>query len=118
MTLGAVVLRGTSLGDARRLARLQRLVEQLAAHAEASLPRALPTWAALKAAYRFFANPAITPAAVTATALPTCQARMAQAGTPLLLQDTTTIKLPHPATRDLGPVASGQSQGFLLHSAL
>jgi len=118
MTVAAPVLSGTSLGDARRLRRLRTLVQALAGQVEASLPRALPGWAPLKAAYRFFANPAITPDAVVGAARPDCLARMVAAGTVLLLQDTTTISLKHPATRELGPVGDGQGQGFFVHTAL
>lgn len=118
MAIAVPVLSGKSLGHARRLARLCAVVSGLAAHVEASLPRALPDWAALKAAYRFFANPAVTPDAIIATARPDCLARMVSAGTVLLLQDTTTISIAHPATRELGPVGTGEGQGFLVHSAL
>jgi len=118
MSVAAPVLSGRSLGDQRRLARLRQLVTRLASAVAASLPQANPRWSLLKAAYRFFANHAVTPEAILAAARPDCVARMVAAGTVLLIQDTTTISIRHPATADLGPVGNGKGQGFLLHSVL
>ncbi len=118
MSVAAPALSGRSLGDQRRLARLRQLVTRLASTVAASLPQANPHWPLLKAAYRFFSNRAVTPDAILAAARPDCVARMAVAGTVLLIQDTTTISIRHPATTDLGPVGNGKGQGFLVHSVL
>ena len=119
MTSWAQELRGPALGDRRRLGRLRRLVIALAAHAEARLGEALVSWAALKAAYRFFSNRAITAEAILATALPACQARCAAEATVLLVQDTTVLDYSaHPTTARLGHIGRGKQQGLLVHSAL
>jgi hypothetical protein len=119
MTSWAEELRGRSLGDARRLVRLRRLVVALTAHAEARLGEALGSWAALKAAYRFFSNRAITAEAILATALPACQERCGRAETVLILQDTTAVEYTaHPLTAGLGHIGRGKQQGLLVHTAL
>lgn len=119
MTSWAQELRGRSLGDARRLGRLRRLVIALAAHAEARLGEALEGWAALKGAYRFFSTRAITPDGILATALPACQARCAAAGTVLIVQDTTALDYStHPLTAGLGHIGRGTHHGLLVHTAL
>ena len=47
-------LRGLDLGDARREARLLKVVSDLAARAGQSVPSACGDWAATKACYRLF----------------------------------------------------------------
>ena len=52
-----------SLGDARLTARALRLASDLAAHPDLSLASLYEgDWASLKAGYRFFDNPKVTPA--------------------------------------------------------
>ncbi len=119
--VGAVlVLQGRSLGDRRRLQRLRALVTALVGGLEQSLPQALAAPAALKAAYRFFASRAVTPAGILATARHDVLARCADAAPLLLLQDTTTISIPRAGVTDLGPVGSRAhaGQGFLVHTVL
>lgn len=116
-----VATAGRLLGDRRRGARLAQLVEALAASCAAHLPAALAGWRGLKAAYRFFANPAVTPAAIVASARPGLLARLAGQTTVLLLQDTTTLDCTaHPATRGVGPIGTRRQGhwGLLLHSCL
>jgi Transposase DNA-binding/Transposase Tn5 dimerisation domain len=116
-----VVTAGRTLGDRRRGARLARLVDALAAHCEARLSRALGSWAAAKAAYRFFACPAVTPAGILASARPALDAALVGQETVLLLQDTTSLDFTsHEATRGLGPIGTRaqQHRGILVHSAL
>ncbi len=55
---------GAALGDVRRTDRLVRLATLLGSRPQASLPQACDDPAELKAAYRFFQNEAIAPAAV------------------------------------------------------
>lgn len=119
MTRWALELRGAALGDRRRLNRLRRLVIALTAHAEARLGAALANWAALKAAYRFFSNRAITAEAIFATALPACQARCAAEATVLILQDTTVLDYrTHPTLAGVGHIGRSTQQGLLVHTAL
>jgi hypothetical protein len=110
------------LPDARLRARATCLITTLAAQAEATLAQALAGWAPLKAAYRFFANPRVTPAAILASERPACLARLAAERLVLVLQDTTDLDFTaHPAVRGLGPLSTGKGGehwGVKVHSAL
>jgi hypothetical protein len=97
------------------------IVSALAQRAEASLPRAFAGLTALAGAYRFFANRAISPAAILATARPACLAKMAHEPLVLLLQDTTSLDFSaHRATSGLGPIGTRKqaTTGFFVHSCL
>ena len=54
------------LGDQRRTHRLVNLATRLAQNPGGTLPQALPRWKELKAAYRFFSQPEVTPIQVQA----------------------------------------------------
>jgi hypothetical protein len=112
-------LGAAELGDARRTQRLVALTQQLAAHPGAGLPEACGSRAALKAAYRFFDNAAITPAELVASHVAATYERAV--GVPVVVagQDTTELDwTEHPATTALGPLASPTHQGLLVHSTL
>lgn len=112
-------LRAVDLGDPRRNRRLIQLVEALAAHPAASLPEACPSWAATKAAYRFWDNPHISPAAIRAAHTRTTANALAAHDTVLVIQDTTELDFTaHPHTRGLGPLAHRYCRGLHVHSAL
>jgi hypothetical protein len=107
------------LGDARRTARLVQLTQQLAAAPGASLPEACGSRGHLKAAYRFFANPAIAPADILASHVAATHERALTVPVVLAVQDTTELDwTAHPATTELGPLASPSHQGLLVHSTL
>src|SRR5579862_3656258 len=82
---------GAALGDTRRTDRLVRLATLLGSRPAASLPQACDDAAELKAAYRFFQNEDITPAALLDSHVQATVERLA--GEPLVLavQDTTEI---------------------------
>lgn len=61
---------GADFGDARLAQRLVHLVDCLSEHPAISIPQACGTWAHTKAAYRFFDNPRVTPAAILAPIAP------------------------------------------------
>jgi hypothetical protein len=111
---------GTALGDARLNRRVLTLVEAMCRWPGASLPRQHGTWAATKAAYRFFAHEAATPEALQARH----RARTLQAmgtGTVLLIEDTSTFSWTNKAPiNGLGAVAQAgrKQQGFFLHSVV
>lgn len=107
------------LGDARRTARLVQLASALGARPSASLPAAAPDAATLKAAYRFFDNDAILPGALLESHVAATVARMQAVPLVLAVQDTTLLDwTDHPATTELGPLASARHQGLLVHSTL
>lgn len=122
MRVAAPTLHYTSLlGDRRRFARLRRIVTAWAQHAEASLTQALAAPAAVKGAYRFFANRAVSPDAILQTARPDCLAKIAAEDRVLLIQDTTSLDFTsHAATTGLGPVGTTRqhTQGLFVHSCL
>src|SRR5262245_8563939 len=59
-------LRHADLGDRRLNRRLARLVGDLAARPTDPVPLACGSWAAAKAAYRFWGHPAVDPADILA----------------------------------------------------
>lgn len=109
-----------SLGDARLTARALRLASDLAAHPDLSLSSLYASdWAGLKAGYRFFDNPKVTPAKLLEPHQAATWERCASAQIVLIAQDTTYFNFTsHAATAGMGPIGSGTEQGFLLHSAL
>lgn len=112
-------LHAVDLGDPRRNRRLIRLVEDLAAHPAASVPEACHSWAATKAAYRFWDNPHVTPEAIRAAHSRTTRDALASHATVLVIQDTTQLDFTaHPRTRGLGPLSHPSGQGLHVHSAL
>ncbi len=107
------------LGDARRTARLVELAMVLGRKPSASLPAATEDGAQLKAAYRFFGNPAVEPAAILAGHVQATYGRLATVARVLAVQDTTLLDwTEHPRTTGLGPLASASHQGLVVHSTL
>jgi len=112
-------LRGADLGDERLNLRLAKIVAALAEHPERSLPQAMANWAAVKAAYRFFANPRTQPEQIMAAHRQAVLRRIAGRDLILVAQDTTQFNFTtHRAARGMGPIGAEGLQGFLMHSAL
>ncbi len=79
-----------SLGDARLTARALRLASDLAAHPDLSLASVYEgDWAGLKAGYRFFDNPKVTPAKLLEPHQASTWERCASEPIVLIAQDTT-----------------------------
>ena len=116
----AVTEFGTAdLGDARRTTRLCDLATTLAHLPTASIPLACPEAAQRQAAYRFFANPAVSPAAILASHVAATHTRCAAHPLVLVPQDTTDLNYTaHPATTGLGPIPGPHQTGLLVHSSL
>src|SRR4051812_47089246 len=97
-------LRHADLGDCRLNRRFACLVADLAAQPTASVPLACGSWAATKAAYRFWDNADVEPAALLAA--PRCRVHdrlPADGAAVLAIQDTTVLNFSHhPATTGLG----------------
>ena len=88
-------------------------------HPGASLPDACADPATLKAAYRCFDTDAITPDAMLTSHVQATYARLAAVPVVLAVNDTTLLDWTHhPATANLGPLASRRQQGVLVHSTL
>ena len=112
-------LRYLSLGDKRLDARCAKLIASLAAHPAQSVPQALQTWAATKAAYRFWDNQRVHPQDIRAAHRRATIERLPPTGPLLAIQDTTTFNFSdHPATRDLGYLSHPPHLGLWMHSVL
>lgn len=106
-------------GDARLHRRLCLLVEALANRPTASVPLALAEWAAVKAAYRFWDNARVDPAAIRAAHARRTRARAVTAGWVLLVQDTTDLDFTtHPAMVGRGMLYHPDGRGLFVHSTL
>jgi hypothetical protein len=107
------------LGDTRRTERLVDLARVLGRKPSASFPAATEDGAQLKAAYRFFANPAIKPEAILAPHIQATYGRLQSMVRVLAVQETTLLDWSdHPQTRGLGPLASATHLGLVVHSTL
>jgi len=110
---------GAELGDRRLTRRLKELAGRLSKYPSQSLPEACEDGAHLKAAYRFFANDKVTPAAVLESHVAQTTARLAAEAVVLAVQDTTSLDYTgHPATTGLGVLNDVKHQGFLVHTTL
>ena len=118
-TFFAHELRFADLGDRRLNRRLQRLVTALADKPAASVPDALGDWGQTKAAYRFWDNDRVDPAAVRHAHRQATLARLPDAGVVLAIQDTTALSFTgHQAVRGLGYLTGRRQRGLLVHSLL
>lgn len=107
---------GAPLGDKRLAARLPKLVEAIARRPADSLPVACNDAASLEAAYRFFNNQAVTPAAILEPHIRATVKRCEQ-DTIIAVHDTTVFGYRAGGKRrGLGP--HGPCQQFLAHTTL
>lgn len=107
------------LGDQRRTTRLVQLATVLGDQPSASIPAACADPATLKAAYRFFDNDEIAPAAMLVSHVQATYTRLRAVPRVLAVNDTTYLDWTHhPATSGLGPLATTRQQGLVLHSTL
>jgi hypothetical protein len=111
--------RSVDLGDRRLNRRLAALVDALATRPEAGVPQATGSWAAAKAAYRFWDNGRVSPEAILAAHRDSACGRLPPSGPVLAIQDTTALDwTTHPATTGLGYLANRRKVGLLAHSVL
>ena len=109
------------LGDIRRTRRLQMIGEALASEPGASIPQLFAHPYDVKAAYRFFDHPDVTPERVQSAHRAWVMEQLETAGTYLLLEDTSDLDwtgwAPIPG---LGPVGHRNegTQGVRLHSVI
>jgi hypothetical protein len=112
-------LRHADLGDRRLNQRLIKIVENLAAHPESSVPQASGTWAETKATYRFWDLKQVTPEAIRRAHTQSTGERVEACSTVLVVQDTTNLDFSHhPATTGLGYLDHVHMKGLKVHSAL
>ena len=112
-------LHHVDLGDRRLDRRFLKLVDDFARDPEANLPEASRDWAATKAAYRFFDNPAVATVAIRAALRRDALESLPPRGPVLAVQDTTGLDFTgHPATEGLGYLDHPKHSGLLLHTTL
>lgn len=115
----AAELATARLGDARRTARLIRIVAAKAAHPTASIPQASATWANTKATYRFLASSHVPASVIRDAHRDATRARAQTHATVLVAQDTTELNYSaHPHTTGLGFLDNASAHGLKVHSGL
>jgi Transposase DNA-binding/Transposase Tn5 dimerisation domain len=110
-------LNHADFGDERLTKRFMRLVSDLAARPEATVPQACADAAATKGAYRFWDHEQVSPEAIRAAHRTKTVERVQQEQTILAIQDTTKLNFnSHPKTQGLGPIDAHGTQGVQVHS--
>lgn len=96
-------LQYAELGDVRRKKRLIRMVSDLAAQANVSVPQASGDLAATQAAYKFWQSPYIKAEAIASSHQKSTLERVKQHPVVIAIQDTTQLNFTHhPAKRGMG----------------
>ena len=109
------------LGDERRTQRLTMIATAFAQQPTASIPQAMPDWAAAKGTYRFFATEDIPASAIREAHHQATLQRVQDHPVILAVQDTTTLNYStHPQTQGLGSIGSHSPKtvGLIMHSTL
>lgn len=109
------------LGHAKRNQRAISIASSFAANPGKSIPRAIENWYQIRATYKFFANPEVTPDELQARHRELTAERLTEPGLYLLVEDTTEPSWGGKERRPgLGSVGDGKStkQGFRLHTSL
>jgi hypothetical protein len=110
-------LERTELGDTRRTKRLIKIVENLSAKPEASIPQASGTWAETKATYDFWDSPYVKPSMIRQGHIDAALERISKQRVVLAIQDTTELNYTsHKALSGTGYLDSKYAQGLKVHS--
>lgn len=105
------------LGDARRDARLLKILSRVAAKPGSSLPDIFTSSAELEATYRFLNNAAVSAEAILAGHHVATAKRAAARDEVLVLHDTTTFAFNGVRT-EMGTVEPSERAGFYAHVSL
>jgi hypothetical protein len=113
-------VRGAALGDQRLTKRLGKVIEQLGAKPNMSVPAATRGRAEMEAAYRFFDNDKVSPEKILQPHVAATRERISQADIVLLVQDTTDLDLTRPKqqVRGAGPMEYDTRRGVFFHPLL
>ncbi len=108
---------GANLGDQRLNKRLGKIVEELGANPNLSIPAATDRRAEMEAAYRFFDNDKVTPQKILQPHINATRQRISQSDRVLLVQDTTELDLTRPSQQvdGAGPMDSQARRGAFIH---
>jgi hypothetical protein len=111
----------SELGDKRKLKRLLTIARDFYARPQANIPQACNSRAKTKAAYRFFEDKSNTMDKILNSHYEATLSRTNKQKVVLAVQDTTTLNYStHPATADLGLIASKQEGiiGLIVHDTM
>jgi hypothetical protein len=113
-------VRHADLGDQRLNRRLEKIVDELGANPNLSIPAATDRRAEMEAAYRFFDNEKVTPQKILQPHINATHERIAKQDVVLLVQDTSELDLTRPNQQVLGagPMDSDARRGAFLHCLL
>lgn len=110
-------LAGAALGDARRTRRLVQTAQACATRPQSSLPKAIASKTALNGAYGLFSHGEVDEASILQPHRDQTRDRCAQAGTVLVVHDTTEFVF-STHRPGLGHLRSLKDHGFLMHGSL
>lgn len=113
-------LESIDFGDVRLNKRAFRILQELSAKPQSSIPQAMGTWARTKATYRFIDNPKVTEEKIFAPHRESTRSRIRNESLILCLQDTTELNYTHhPAKKGLGTIGSSPNlRGLHVHTTL
>jgi len=110
-------VRNAEFGDKRLDKRVVKVVEELGAMPNLSIPAATHGRAEMEAAYRFFDNDKVTPDKILLPHIQATRERISQSEFVLLVQDTTELDLtrPNQQVQGAGPMDSEVRRGAFFH---
>lgn len=113
-------VRGAKLGDHRLTKRLGKVIEELGAKPNMSVPAATHGRAEMEAAYRFFDNDKVSPEKILKPHIEATRERISQAEVALLVQDTTDLDLtrPNQQVKGAGRLERETRRGVFFHPLL
>lgn len=110
---------GVQLGDKRLVRRVVQMGAAMAAAPEASLPKQLGNWSALRAAYGILNDQRWTLERLATPHWQLTRGLAQQYATVLFVQDTSELDYTHHASKaNLGQIGDGRGRGLLLHTTL
>lgn len=109
--------RGAEFGDKRLGERLGKVIEELGAKPNLSIPAATHARAEMEGAYRFFDNDKVIPEKILQPHIDATLDRISQCEFVLLVQDTTELDLTRPKqqVQGAGPMDSEVRRGAFFH---
>ena len=110
-------VRGADFGDKRLDRRFGKVIEELGANPNLSIPAATNARAEMEAAYRFFDNDKVSPEKILRPHIEATRERISQTDFVLLVQDTTELDVTRPQqqVRGAGPMDCETRRGAFLH---
>ena len=110
-------VRGAQFGDKRLDRRLGKVIEELGANPNLSIPAATDARAEMEAAYRFFDNDKVSPQKILQPHFEAARERISQTDFALLVQDTTELDLTRPQQQvgGAGPMDCEARRGAFFH---